>query len=340
MTTVRRRHLLALALAAPLALAGCGARRTVALPGWDRVIVGDLSLVVRSQWAHGPVDVGIGVFTDAWREDGDNQHLLAVGPVGATDVQEAMVTGLDALRAAVPGLRPTTDSAVSSRDGLTIACLDLATERNELATGRLWAVESAGACAVVLLGARRLDESVRTTVEESLTLSIAHAGPDAPDGWTRVGRGPAGLHVPSTWAAVGALRASQRWTAGWGDVEADGAARALAVLCHAAAETSASDAMAQIEADCVAGAVTGFERTGAVEALTLDPEGLDALRLPFTYRLRAGRSARGTGVLWTLQRSRQEAAPLVCAVLATVAEGVDTTLLTTMEEGLWLAAED
>ena len=90
----------------------------------------------------------------------------------------------------------------------------------------------------------------------------------------------------------------------------------------------------------MAGSVPGFERTGAVEALTLDAEGLDALRLPFTYRLRTGGSGRGTGVLWALQRSRPERAPLVCAVLATVADGVDTTLLTTVEEGLWLAAED
>lgn len=338
MTLLHRRHVLALALAAPLA--GCSARGPAALPGWDRVIVGDLSLVVRSLWAHGPVDVGIGVFTDAWREDGDGQHLLAVGPARAASVQEAADTALDALRAAVPGLRPTTETAVSSRDGLTIACLDLAAERSELATGRLWALELDGSCAVVLLGAHSLDESVRTAVEDSLTLSVAYAGPDAPDGWTRVGRGPAGLNVPSTWAAVGALRSSQRWIAGWGDVDADGAARALAVLCPSTSEASASDALAQIEADCAAGSVPGFERTGAVEALTLDTEGLDALRLPFTYRQRVGRSGRATGVLWALQRSRPEKAPLVCAVLATVAEGVDTTLLTTVEEGLWLAEED
>ena len=42
MTFLHRRHVLVLVLAAPLA--GCSARGPAALPGWDRVIVGDLSL--------------------------------------------------------------------------------------------------------------------------------------------------------------------------------------------------------------------------------------------------------------------------------------------------------
>ncbi|MCL3777066.1 MULTISPECIES: hypothetical protein [unclassified Actinomyces] len=340
MSGLTRRSLLALALAVPLAATGCSAHGPAAPRGWDRVAVGDLSLSVPTGWSHGPVDTGIGVFTDAWREDGGNGHLLAAGPVGATTAEEALAAALDALRTSVPGLRPTTTSAQGGEDSLTVACLDLATERTELGSVRLWALEEGASCAAVLLGAHRLDESVRTTVEESLRISPRHDGPSAPGGWTRVGRGGASLSVPSAWSAVGALAGSQRWTAGWGDVDADGAARALVLLCPETREASASDALAQIESDCVAGSVPAFERDGTVEALSLDEEGLDALRLPFTYGGRDEGAGRGSGVLWTLQRSRGDGEPLVCAVLATLTAGLDTALLSTVEEGLWLAGSD
>ena len=166
----------------------------------------------------------------------------------------------------------------------------------------------------------------------------------------------------------GAVHGSERWLASWADADPDGFARALVVLCPDTGKQSAVDALAQIEADDVAGALPGFQRAGEPSRLDIGEDDVSALRLAFTYGAPATATAvstataastaapatataastaaprdaeAGTGVLWVLQRNGTDnAAATVSAVQLALARGADESVVEAMEASLWLIPED
>ena len=172
-------------------------------------------------------------------------------------------------------------------------------------------------------------------------------------------RGATTLGVPRTWSTTGAVHGSERWLASWADADPDGFARALVVLCPDTGKQSAVDALAQIEADDVAGALPGFQRAGEPSRLDIGEDDVSALRLAFTYGAPATASTAapatataastaaprdaeaGTGVLWVLQRNGTDnAAATVSAVQLALARGADESVVEAMEASLWLIPED
>ena len=168
--------------------------------------------------------------------------------------------------------------------------------------------------------------------------------------------------MPRTWSITGAVHGSERWLASWADADPDGFARALVVLCPDTGKQSAVDALAQIEADDVAGALPGFQRAGEPSRLDIGEDDVSALRLAFTYGAPATATAAstaapatataastaaprdaeaGTGVLWVLQRNGTDnAAATVSAVQLALARGADESVVEAMEASLWLIPED
>ena len=127
------------------------------------------------------------------------------------------------------------------------------------------------------------------------------------------------------------------------------------MLCPDTGKQSAIDALAQIEADDVAGALPGFQRTGEPSRLDIGEDGASALRLAFAYGSPATATAAapatttaasrdadaGTGVLWVLQRNGTDnAAATVSAVQLALARGADESVVEAMEASLWLIPED
>ena len=350
-----RRSLLLLGLALPaLAASGCSAG-DAAPRGWNRVLADDVSLLVRNDWEHSPAQDGLALFTDLWREDGGAGQVVAVGSARTASAANALQEGIAALRAAVRGFRVVSASATAARSGPAIAGLDVAATVPDLTGGRLWALAAEGVCAVVLLGAARPDADSRRIVEDSLRLETLPGAPRLAEGWTRVGRGATTLGVPRTWSVTGAVQGSERWPASWADADPDGFARALVVLCPDTGKQSAIDALAQIEADDVAGALPGFQRTGEPSRLDIGEDGASALRLAFAYGSPATATAAapatttaasrdadaGTGVLWVLQRNGTDnAAATVSAVQLALARGADESVVEAMEASLWLIPED
>ena len=363
-----RRSLLLLGLALPaLAASGCSAG-DAAPRGWNRVLADDVSLLVRNDWEHSPAQDGLALFTDLWREDGGAGQVVAVGTARTASAANALQEGIAALRAALPGFRVASASATAERSGTTIAYLDVASASPDLTGGRLWALAAEGVCAVVLLGAARPDAGNRRIVEDSLRLETLSGAPRLAEDWARVGRGATTLGVPRTWSITGAVHGSERWLASWADADPDGFARALVVLCPDTGKQSAVDALAQIEADDVAGALPGFQRAGEPSRLDIGEDDVSALRLAFTYGAPATATAvstataastaapatataastaaprdaeAGTGVLWVLQRNGTDnAAATVSAVQLALARGADESVVEAMEASLWLIPED
>ena len=348
-------------------------RGTEAPAGWERVVVDNLSVLIGSGWQHRPVHEGVAVFTDLWQEQEGPRHILIAGSPGVSAADDALAEALDALRASWPGLRATSQAGRMQQDGRDLAFVDIATASPDLVSGRLWSVSADGACAVVVLGASRLDEAKRTVVEESLRLVVIPDAPTLPTDWIRVGRDATTFGVPRAWSVTGAVHGSERWKASWADADLDGFARARVVLCPDTGESSALDALAQIEADSIAGALPGFERAGAATWVDVGVETVKALRLPFTYggsgatttaaptvtappaatdapteegapvanetpaATPAMAPPTGHGVMWMLESRRSETSEAqVSAVQVAFIQEMDEALATTLERSLWV----
>lgn len=279
-----RRSLLGLGLVLPTCLMSACARPDAAQPGWDRVLVDGVSLLVRNDWTHGPAPEALGSFHEQWYVDGDNGCLVAVGASSETDMSAALEEGTTDLRSFLPGFEVVTDTVTLERSGTGIAYLDVRSRSTQYPAGRLWVLSGVGECVAVFMGYGAGGHADRETVQGSLMLVVSPEAPSLPTAWRRVGRGATTLGVPRSWTVCGALAGSGRWSETWADADLDGYARALVLLCPDLGKTSANDALAQLESDASQGAIPGYKRLREPEPFTLRAGGGSGVKVSFDYR--------------------------------------------------------
>ena len=326
---LRRRTALALVGAGPLAvgLGACSARSPVASRGWSQVLAAGTYLPVRTDWKHSAASEAIAVFSDMWAQTSGAPYRMVVGIPSALSSADAMMAEADsALRAALPGYRVTTEEGATERSKMTVHFKDFATDAEFARMGRLWILHNGVSAAAVALMASDLSESYRSVVDEGLSLLDPSGVPAAPDGWGRVGRDGTALAVPSTWSIVGAVAGSKRWREGWADADLDGATRTRVLLAPDTGKSSATDALAQIEADSIAGSLKGYTRRGAPQPLKLGQEGVSGVRVDFTYG-----SSAAEGTLWVVQAKER-----VSAIQVAFSGRADNDIVARMEKSIWV----
>ncbi|SDN29647.1 hypothetical protein SAMN05216355_101622 [Actinomyces ruminicola] len=300
--------------------------------GWDRAVVSGAYVPVRSDWQHMAAPGGIGLFSDMWQEAASPSHVLAVGsPSAGLDLQGMLAETEDALRSSLPGFRVTSQQAAAERSGGQLLYEDFTTTFTGATSGRIWLLTNEKSAIAVVLMAENLDESYRDVVDAELSLQSSDL-PAVDSGWTRVGRGTTSFAVPGTWAVTGAPTKSERWTDSWADADMDGAARARVLLAPDTGEPGVVDALAQIESDAVAGALSRYVRLSEPVELELDgQENASGIRVYFAY----GNGRAAQGALWVLG-----IAGTVSAIQLSFSGPADQGIVSRMERSIWLTAPD
>lgn len=324
-----RRPALALLGAVPLAigLSACSSRGSVASRGWSQVLAAGTYLPVRSDWKHSTASEAMALFSDMWAQASGTSYRMVVGTPSALSSPDAMMTEADsALRAALPGYRVTTEEGRTERGETTIHIKDFATDAEFAKAGRLWILHNGVNAAAVALMASDLSEKYRSVIDKGLSLLDSSDAPAAPDGWGRVGRDGTTLAVPRNWSVIGAVAGSKRWRESWADADLDGATRARVLLAPKTGKSSVVDALAQIEADSIAGSLKGYKRRGAPQTLKLRQKGVSATRVDFTYG-----SSAAQGALWVVQAKGR-----VSAIQVAFSGKADNDIVTGMEKSIWV----
>ena len=166
-----------------------------------------------------------------------------------------------------------------------------------------------------------------------MSLGFLEGAPDIPGGWVRVGRRGLHLAVPRSWAVTGGAPGSQRWRAGWADVALDGTAVSRALLAPSIKKPSPKDALAQIEADAIAGSLPGYKRQGKMRSVKVAGASGSALRATFAYAAAtaSGIAATAEGALWVVP-----VGGTVAALQIAFGGKADQDCVTTMEKSLWV----
>lgn len=329
MIQLRRRSALVLLGAVPLAvgLNACSSRGPVAPRGWSQVLAAGAYLPVRSDWKHSAASGAIALFSDMWAQTSGFPYRMVVGNPSALSSADAVMAEADsALRAALPGYRVTTEEGRAERSKTTVHFKDFATDAEFARTGRLWILHNGVSAAAAALMASDLSQEYRSVVDEGLSLLDPSGVPAAPDGWGRVGRDGTALAVPRTWSIVGAVAGSKRWRESWADADLDGATRTRVLLAPNTGKSSVTDALAQIEADSIAGSLKGYTRRGAPQALKLGQKDVSGVRVDFTYG-----SSAAQGTMWIVQAKER-----VSAIQVAFSGRADSDIVTRMEKSIWV----
>ena len=283
-------------------------------PGWERARMGAAVIPVPSGWEHAAVEASTGTWSEQWSQPQGTTRLMA-GRLPGTPTTPGADNPLEAACTSLAELTLNFQAAThaptqeSMGEGRTLTHIPWQSATPGALLGHLWVIGNGEETVALAL----LDEQPATdlvdTISQWFTMAPSNRPVPSPN-WQAVSAGNLHLWVPATWVSHGTT--SSRWDEGWSDAGLDGAMHARLLVASTISGTLI-DAVAQIEADSIAGALPGYQRTekklgvppsAAVRATHPTPGArttpLRGTLLRYTYTP-ARSSHTGEGILWACQ---------------------------------------